>query len=578
MDAYVQENNDNCFYVGLCMAGAVSAGAYTAGVMDYLVEALTEWEKRKNTENITNVPQHTVKIPVIGGASAGGMTSIITAGALQKNFRPIQLSDMEHDVLGEHPQNPFYHHWVDMLQQDMLTILLDTADLKSEKKISSLLNASFIDAIAKKAIIGGNQPLPSFMAANLKILVTLTNLEGYQTNERFKSEVLNSDYYMAVHNDYACYELKSKNHLPTPGWQQVNMNNENDLNDLRNAAMATGAFPAGLKSRILERDGIQVIKTMRDLAGITPMEIDAEKKYISQHVDGGVMDNEPFAKIKKVLSELANQTTEEDLSNYHTFNHTLIMIDPFPAKKNEKQAIDTALVPTLLKTLGAMLNQSRIKPELLQRTINPKDSSLFMISPSRKRTIGNQPEEDAKGEDAIACGSLGGFGGFIHKEFRVHDYFLGRHNCKVFLKKYFTIPLESLEKNELFKKGYAGVDLSSFTWKDASGKLHLPIIPLFETYNNERFDMPIFSNGSNWPQISSSFIDQYTDRIKKRISLLVSRLHDFGPGIRFMITVAGFLGLWKKISLKTIEYIQCALQKNKLLDEALCKKEKNNIP
>ena len=35
------------FKIGLCMAGAVSAGAYTAGVMDYLIEALDEWEKQK---------------------------------------------------------------------------------------------------------------------------------------------------------------------------------------------------------------------------------------------------------------------------------------------------------------------------------------------------------------------------------------------------------------------------------------------------------------------------------------------------------------------------------------------------
>jgi len=32
--------NENTVYLGLCLAGAVSAGAYTAGVTDYLIEAL----------------------------------------------------------------------------------------------------------------------------------------------------------------------------------------------------------------------------------------------------------------------------------------------------------------------------------------------------------------------------------------------------------------------------------------------------------------------------------------------------------------------------------------------------------
>ena len=72
--------------MGLCMAGAVSAGAYTAGVMDYLLEALGEWEKRRNEPG---VPSHKVVIPVMGGASAGGMTSVMAASALNNPLPPI---------------------------------------------------------------------------------------------------------------------------------------------------------------------------------------------------------------------------------------------------------------------------------------------------------------------------------------------------------------------------------------------------------------------------------------------------------------------------------------------------------
>ena len=38
---------DNPFEIGLVMAGAISAGAYTAGVVDFLIQALDEWEKAK---------------------------------------------------------------------------------------------------------------------------------------------------------------------------------------------------------------------------------------------------------------------------------------------------------------------------------------------------------------------------------------------------------------------------------------------------------------------------------------------------------------------------------------------------
>jgi hypothetical protein len=39
---------DNEFKVAINMAGAISAGAYTAGVLDFLTEALEEWQKAKD--------------------------------------------------------------------------------------------------------------------------------------------------------------------------------------------------------------------------------------------------------------------------------------------------------------------------------------------------------------------------------------------------------------------------------------------------------------------------------------------------------------------------------------------------
>ena len=36
------------FEIGLVMAGSISAGAYMAGVMDFLIQALDQWEKDKD--------------------------------------------------------------------------------------------------------------------------------------------------------------------------------------------------------------------------------------------------------------------------------------------------------------------------------------------------------------------------------------------------------------------------------------------------------------------------------------------------------------------------------------------------
>ena len=64
-DSQNPEVTGTTFYIGLCMAGAVSAGAYTAGVIDFLLEALENWEKHRGKKG---VPNHLVKIPVMGGA------------------------------------------------------------------------------------------------------------------------------------------------------------------------------------------------------------------------------------------------------------------------------------------------------------------------------------------------------------------------------------------------------------------------------------------------------------------------------------------------------------------------------
>ena len=50
------EERGNEFQIGLAMSGAISAGAYTAGVFDFLIQALDEWEKARNDPNEKPLP------------------------------------------------------------------------------------------------------------------------------------------------------------------------------------------------------------------------------------------------------------------------------------------------------------------------------------------------------------------------------------------------------------------------------------------------------------------------------------------------------------------------------------------
>jgi hypothetical protein len=70
----------NPFRLGINMAGAISAGAYTAGVFDFIIQALQQWEAAKTQGHV--VPGHTVSIEVLSGASAGAMCSAMGAMSL----------------------------------------------------------------------------------------------------------------------------------------------------------------------------------------------------------------------------------------------------------------------------------------------------------------------------------------------------------------------------------------------------------------------------------------------------------------------------------------------------------------
>ena len=80
------------FKIGFALSGAISAGAYTVGVLDYFFQALNAWEKVRGEEG---VPEHRVELQVITGASAGAITGALGVVALARGIRPQQLTDQE---------------------------------------------------------------------------------------------------------------------------------------------------------------------------------------------------------------------------------------------------------------------------------------------------------------------------------------------------------------------------------------------------------------------------------------------------------------------------------------------------
>ena len=157
------------FKIGINMAGAISAGAYTAGVLDFLTEALDEWDAAKKRGEA--VPMHDVSIEVFSGASAGGMCAAISSIMLYQDFEHI------HDVNQRNTNNIFYESWVNQID---IMPLLENSDLSSGSPIISLLNSRIIDQIAAYALKPSGSPpvMRPYVSPDLTLFLSLTNLRG----------------------------------------------------------------------------------------------------------------------------------------------------------------------------------------------------------------------------------------------------------------------------------------------------------------------------------------------------------------------------------------------------------------
>jgi len=531
--------------LGLTMAGAVSAGAYTAGVIDYLLETLDAWEAAKdnnrkigkgNSGYDPTIPMHDVVIEVMSGASAGGITSIVAAAALQQKFNSItsdKRDDRSHAAL--HQSNPLYNTWVNLTQDDMVADLFSTNDVTKNNKINSLLNSSFKETIAQRVLNKVSNPVKrSYIADELDIIVTLTSLNGIPFELGFSSNANNTNVYRATsHRDFAHFKVGNSSYT-NDGRIPIDFTTDANFDKMRIAAMATGAFPIGLSARKLAREKkyVQDNPYINPLNGLTDQELHIPNNFETLNSDGGILNNEPFDVARKILAsrikglgtkELAKMDIDTTLENDLKFvsekdmEGTIIMIDPFPSEAEVDFDFDDGILSMVSKVLGAMRGELLFKKEDLQLAYNENNYSRFMIAPKRS---------NIQGSKAIACGSLGGFGGFFHKEFRKHDFYLGRRNAQYFLRKNFAVSENT--SNPVVAGGYTAEAKNRFLIVEPDGK-YIPIIP------DLRYDKNSLANNSEpaykWPVYPTSELNNVRNHVSNRSEVVLNKvMQDLGVG------------------------------------------------
>jgi hypothetical protein len=508
----INASTTKTFEIGIVMAGAISAGPYTAGVMDYLLQVLNEWEEDK-AKGIA--PPHQVKLKVLTGASAGGMTAAITAAALCGEITPVTEP-------GTGENNPLYKSWVKDVD---IEHLLKTNDLRPNQPIRSLLDATILEEIASSAIDMKSTNRPrSYLPDLLHIIMTVTNLRGIPYEFPF-TDSPNLSHGMSLHADFMHFTLSDDGASQASGAIGLDRNRADRLKPhwslLEKAAMATGAFPVGLAPRELERKFINQGDSFWDEytkrggvgskdpswpKGLTE-EITKKSFYNYKFlcVDGGAINNEPIELAREIL-DMDKHLAEPEVSNPEQVTRSLLLIDPFPDPAPFDIEYQSEFgVPNVLATLfNAYKNQARFKPKELLQALDPQVASRFLIAPSGSKS----PEPKYQ----LASSLLGGFGGLLSEDFRNHDFFLGRWNCHDFLSKYFVLP----ETHTLFSN-WGQEDRDFYLQPNGmGGKPCLPIIPLRKKRRQVAKDL-------DWPRYSQRQFDKLREQVLVRMNGLAKQ-------------------------------------------------------
>jgi hypothetical protein len=531
------------FKICITMAGAVAAGAYTAGVIDYLLESLSLWEKakahnrkvgEKHPDYDPSVPMHDVELEVLSGASAGGITGTLAM---------LSLLDEKHQFVnkdnpsGEH--NIFYQSWVKMADTDSETTfmkLLDIDDLAKVERPESLLNVTPIDEIATQAVqTNGAIKFPKYVSKDLDLVLTTTNLRGLNFKINFKdSDAVITNHggffrYRIAHQDVKAGIPEDKNLL----YYVLDLKNEEDVAYLKNATLSTSAFPIGLKSREITISQEYIKRYPRylfkDSKGIR-VDVTESKDYTFTSVDGGLINNEPFGICMKVLLE-KNETIQEN------DNYAIIMVDPFPNQDHEADTFDTKrdLIFVAKGMFKALRNQVMFNQDGILEALSLSDRTKFLVAPKRKQREGNGWKRSKKD---LASAPLSGFGGFLDLAFREHDFHLGRKNCQSFLRYYFAVENKNIAKR--FGSEVTPEALVRFSFGDkkstdkekqkvAEKHKYFPIIPDMRVlnnyqkeYNTKKYGIDAYLDYPTFPKFDmKSFDKTYKKTIKKRMRILI---------------------------------------------------------
>jgi hypothetical protein len=494
---YEKTSGPQTFELGLVLGGTVSAGAYTAGALDYLLQSLDAWYNPGPGESVL----HDVTIRITAGASGGAVCGAMLAIAANRKITPIK--DPANVSAGN---NPFWDIWVDQLDIAGLTTASDLAG--DNPPLTSLLNSDVLDEGAEKLVAFANTA-PNvkrpYLEDPFRLVVTLSNLRGVPYRMEANGWADSPGSCVVAHNDFARLVSSSNPTMEkfvrpdefwvVPSGDPGSDPSRIDWKQFARFALASGAFPIGLKARELVRppqhylyrpfpdfdtQTKQTVLRWLDPAWELLLPPDGTiPPYTFTTVDGGMFNNDPISLTRTWLAGLAAHNPRDAKSA----DRAVFLVDPLASQHDNNSCKDNLknddLFGILMPLITGGIGGARYLTSDLLLMSDPGIFSRFQLVPMRKNPSGPD-SKPVVGDEAIIGSRLGAFAGFFSKEFRVHDFMLGRVNMQSYLRRVFVLH----KSNPLFQHWRLGDMVRWAVTRDGQPQpnigdddCYLPIIP-----------------------------------------------------------------------------------------------------
>lgn len=484
---------EHTFHLGLVLSGTVSAGAWTAGVLDFLFEALDTWEAAKAAGR--PVPDHSVRIDIFGGASGGGVNAALVARAATCRFPHVRRAA---DATAA---NPFWQIWVEALD---IAGMLRTTDLAgTDAVLASLLDGSVIDEAVRGLLawrpgVAGVSALSSpraWLADPFRVMMTLTNLRGvpYRMPMAAGEAGLQRATFRLDHADHVIFAAPTTAEGAAASLRgdefllPLMRDAASDWHRLGEYAKATGAFPVGFPPRRLSRPtahyGWRAVLLPPEIRNGTLVKLPAAKlrspawnvfgleadgaEYAFDCVDGGAVDVQPIELVRAALAGLGQSLPRSG----QDADSAVLLIEPLAAEPKDPFATERlGVLEATAQLIQSTVAQSRFATASLVLALDQEVYSRYLMTAGRTSAAG----EKRWGQAALATGGLDGFLGFLRREWRAHDFLLGRRNACDYLRHHFTVPVD----NPRVARFAATEDGAEFRGRTRNGRPHQQIIPI----------------------------------------------------------------------------------------------------